>query len=62
MADLIIQDTFEPYYAGREDESRDRAGQRTKQIERRPEREIILPDILPAPPREVRRERLPVTH
>lgn len=62
MADLIIQDTFEPYDAGREDESCDRAGPHTKQTERRREREILLPDILPAPSREVRRERLPVSH
>lgn len=62
MADLIIQDTFEPYDAGREDESCDRAGPRTKQTEQRSGRAVLLPEILPAPSREVRRERLPVSH
>ena len=52
MANLIMSDTFEPYYAGREDEAERRAKpgpQTKKQPERQADGEIILPEAAPAP-------------
>lgn len=64
MANLIIQDVFEPYYAGRDDLPASRVGWHPKQAERRPVNksgDIILPEEAPTPV-NVRRERLPVAH
>ncbi len=47
MASLIIQDVFEPYYAGRDDLTADRAAWRPKRAERRPaikSGEVALPE------------------
>jgi hypothetical protein len=65
MANLIIQDTFEPYYAGRDDDAKRRAKPRTsakKQSGRPAESEIVLPERAPAPAGEVRRDRRVVSH
>lgn len=70
MANLIMPDTFEPYYAGREDEAEHRATQRPrpkkqqakKQPERQADGEIILPEAAPAPEGVTRRDRRPVAH
>ena len=65
MANLIMPDTFEPYYAGREDEEqrRDKLRQPAK---KRPEpvseREIVLPSAAPSLTGEIRRDRRPVSH
>jgi hypothetical protein len=64
MTSLIFQDTFEPYYAGREDQT-ERAKphrQSKKHPERSAEGEIVLPEEPPAPASEVRRDRRPVAH
>lgn len=58
MACLIIQDTFEPYYAGRDDLSR--RGNKPvsgKRPEPRADERIILPAEVPAPAIPVRRIR-----
>ena len=56
MASLIIQDTFEPYYAGRENDAKTRA--KLQPAAKKPvgsggEAEIVLPSN-PAPRPEVR--------
>lgn len=65
MANLIMPDTFEPYYAGREDET-GRPAKPGRQIRKQPERqadgEIILPEKAPAPAGVTRRDRRPVAH
>lgn len=46
MANLIMQDTFDPYYAGRDDASKKRAKPRPAakgQAERQAEDRIVLP-------------------
>ena len=70
MANLILPDTFEPYYAGREDEDERGATQRRQakkqqaktQPERQADGEIILPGEAPAPVGQQRRDRRPVAH
>lgn len=65
MANLIMPDTFEPYYAGREDEAERRATPRRqakKLLERRADGEILLPEEAPAPAGVTRRDRRPVSH
>ena len=75
MANLIMPDTFEPYYAGREDEAERGATQRRQakkqqakkqqaktQPERQADGEIILPGAAPAPEGVTRRDRRPVSH
>jgi hypothetical protein len=65
MANLIMPDTFEPYYAGREDEAEAPAKARSKeakQPERQADGEIILPEAAPPPEGVTRRERRPVAH
>ena len=70
MASLIVQDSFEPYYAGRDDEAKRRAKPRQgskeqrfrEQPGRRPESEIVLPEEAPAPVAEIQRHRRPVAH
>ena len=70
MANLILPDTFEPYYAGREDEAERRATQRRQakkqqaktQPERQADGEIILPEAAPAPEGVTRRDRRPTAH
>lgn len=63
MANLILQDTFEPYYAGRDDRSKAseklRASVRSKHCA---ENEIILPEEAPVPVTPIRRERRAVAH
>jgi hypothetical protein len=64
MASLIIQDTFDPYYAGRDKDAEARAKPRQpkkKQPERNAESEIVLPEA-PAPQGVTRRERRIVAH
>jgi hypothetical protein len=70
MANLILPDTFEPYYAGREDEAERRSKpprqskkqQSKKQPQRSAEGEIVLPQEAPAPAGQQRRDRRPVAH
>jgi hypothetical protein len=70
MANLILPDTFEPYYAGREDEAERRAKpprqskkqQSKTQPERQADGEIILPQAAPAPEGVTRRDRRPTAH
>ena len=65
MANLIMPDTFEPYYAGREDEAERRSTPRRqirKQMERRADGEIVLPEQAPPPAGVTRRDRRPVSH
>jgi hypothetical protein len=65
MANLIMPDTFEPYYAGREDEAERRTTSRrqTKKLkERRADGEIVLPEEAPVPEGVTRRDRRPVSH
>jgi hypothetical protein len=70
MANLILPDTFEPYYAGREDEDERRAKPRRQakkqqaktQPERQADGEIILPEAAPAPEGMTRRDRRPTAH
>jgi hypothetical protein len=65
MANLIMPDTFEPYYAGREDKaerSADLRRQTKKQPEHSAEGEIVLPEEAPAPAGITRRIRRPVAH
>jgi len=64
MASLIIQDTFEPYYAERDDDAgaRTRPAARAKKPEPMPEADIVLPDEAPAYVPTVRRDRRPVMH
>ena len=70
MANLILPDTFEPYYAGREDEAergakppRQSKKQQSKtQPERQADGEIILPEAAPAPEGVTRRDRRPTAH
>ena len=63
MASLVLQDTFQPYYAGRDGED-DREAPRTPSLPRdRGSRQAIrLPSDAPAPVSEVRRERRAVAH
>ncbi|HEY6632398.1 MAG TPA: hypothetical protein VIZ90_13170 [Rhizobiaceae bacterium] len=58
MANLIMPDTFEPYYAGRDD----KAEPREKQPERQADGEIVLPEGVRPPEGVTRRERRPVAH
>lgn len=66
MACLIIQDTFEPYYAGRDGVSRrEDKPVSGKRPEPRADERIILPAEVPAPAipvRRVRRDRRSVAH
>ena len=65
MASLIIQDTFEPYYAGRDDDVKRPAKPRQapkEQSGRRRESEIVLPEEAPLPVAEIRRDRRFVAH
>jgi hypothetical protein len=70
MANLILPDTFEPYYAGREDEAERRSKpprqskkqQSKTQPERQADGEIILPEAAPAPEGVTRRDRRPTAH
>ena len=70
MANLILPDTFEPYYAGREDEAERRSKpprqskkqQSKTQPERQADGEIILPQAAPAPEGVTRRDRRPTAH
>ena len=65
MASLIVQDSFEPYYAGRDDDAKRPAKPRQSPKEksgRRPESEIVLPEEAPLPVAEVRRDRRFVAH
>lgn len=62
---LIIQDTFEPYYAGREKDAEARVKPRQpskKTAQRNAEGEIVLPEAAPAPSGITRRERRIVAH
>ena len=63
MANLIIQDTFEPYYAGRDDGAK-RQDER-REISPRTENvhggQIVLPTEAPTPVR-VRNDRRAVAH
>ncbi len=65
MANLIMPDTFDPYYSGREDEA-ERGNkprpQNKKQNARQADGEIILPGAAPAPEGVTRRDRRPVSH
>ena len=65
MANLIMPDTFDPYYSGREDEA-ERSVPPRRQTKKHPERqadgEIILPEAAPAPEGVTRRDRRPVSH
>ncbi|MEP9386532.1 hypothetical protein [Mesorhizobium sp. KR9-304] len=62
MANLIIQDTFDPYYAGRDnDDARAKPRQvAMKKSEHSAESEIRLSKQAPAA--EVRRDRRPTAH
>jgi len=64
MANLIMPDTFEPYYAGRDDKAERTAepGRETKQPVRQADGEIVLPEEAPAPEGITRRSRRPVAH
>ena len=65
MASLMIQDAFEPYYAGRDDAADARAKPRQppkKRSERASESEIVLPCEAPPPAAEVRRDRRVIAH
>ena len=64
MANLLIQDTFEPYYAGRDDDAKRRAKPRTspKKPGRPAESEIVLPEQAPVPAGEIRRDRRVISH
>ena len=63
MANLILQDTFEPYYAGRDDKSKSRDKQRASVLPKRhAENEIILPVEAPVPVIPVRSDRRAVAH
>ncbi len=66
MASLIIQDSFEPYYAGRDKEPAAQPSARGKRVERLPHNEIVLPLDAPQPAgtmrRDSRRDRRPVAH
>lgn len=63
MASLILQDTFQPYYAGR-DGGGDRVEARAPTVkrDRGSRQQIRLPSDKPAPVDDVRRERRPVEH
>ena len=65
MANLIMPDTFDPYYSGREDEAERGTKprpQNKKQNARQADGEIILPGAAPAPEGVTRRDRRPVSH
>jgi hypothetical protein len=65
MANLIIQDTFEPYYSGRDEDAETRAKSRRlpkNRSERAADSEIVLPEEAPAPVGDVRRQRRIVSH
>lgn len=63
MASLIIQDSFEPYYAGRDDSSKRLEKPRSSVSPKRgAEDEIILPVEAPVPVIPVRRDRRAVAH
>lgn len=65
MASLILQDAFQPYYAGRdgEDEARVAPSAPAAMPRDRGSREAIrLPSNAPAPAAELRRERRAVAH
>jgi hypothetical protein len=63
MASLILQDAFQPYYAGRDGED-DRVAPRvpSKPRDRGSREAIRLPSEAPARVVEERRERRPVAH
>jgi hypothetical protein len=64
MASLVLQDAFQPYYAGRDGED-DRAKPRApsaRVIDRGSREAIRLPSNAPAPAVQLRRERRPVAH
>ncbi|MEW9807184.1 hypothetical protein [Mesorhizobium marinum] len=65
MASLIIQDTFEPYYAGREKggeaASKPRPSSASRQ-KRSDQDEIVLPEEAPRHVATVRRDRRIVAH
>ncbi len=64
MANLIIQDTFEPYYAGRDDDRKPRQNPRphARKRERADEDEIVLPEEAPKHIATVRRDRRIIAH
>ena len=63
MASLIIQDSFEPYYAGRDDTAKRREKAQSIMLPKRhAEDEIILPAEAPAPLIPIRRDRRAVAH
>jgi len=65
MASLILQDSFDPYYAGRDhdDEVREGSLAPTVRLRERGSRELILlPSEAPARVCDARRERRPVAH
>ena len=70
MANLIIQDSFEPYYAGRDDEAKRRAkprqGSKEQRSREQPGRRGFLGKhdlaFRAAPVAEVPRHRRPVAH
>ncbi|MEQ1941441.1 hypothetical protein ABMA32_03350 [Mesorhizobium sp. VNQ89] len=64
MSNLIIHDTFEPYYAGREDESREtNKRSAAKQQPQARDVEIVLPSPLTTPVAIIRRrDRRAIAH
>lgn len=64
MANLIMPDTFEPYYAGRENEAERLITTRPQPTKQQQGRggEIVLPEEAPAPAGITRRVRRPVAH
>lgn len=65
MGSLILQDSFEPYFAGRDEEAKPRAALREPGavLRDRGSREAIILPSRPAPPAgEPRRDRRPVAH
>ncbi len=64
MANLIIQDTFDPYYAGREDSSRETNKRpAVKQQPKARDGEIVLPSPLTTPVAIIRRrDRRAIAH
>lgn len=63
MASLVLQDTFQPYYAGRDGEDDREAPLTPSRPRDRGSRQAIrLPSDAPAPSVEVRRDRRAVAH